>query len=425
MADCARVRRGLLFGALCAVNFTASAQSVDYRFVRSDDPVADRNAYVLTLIMADPVVRKALAQQADLTKIGQRLDTTRKSVIAACTERRITSVFVCPIDQLELTDVEIRQAAEALARLAGPNGALNGLVRDRMRASGLYQKYAHLQDKPFMSAAWTATAHAINRLYRIYGLGESFALSVIDGMSRNPADDDYRSLLAATLQASIDSASGEPFFAIWSRVGFDLLAINQRDEAGRYEPLDTGENAAALVNARGLNWRSARYSAIVVPGAGLQPGEVQVSPIALLEVRIAAKRWHEGLAPFIIVSGGHVWPNRTPYAEAIEMKKMLRNRYGIPENAIFVDPYARHTTTNLRNASRLLFRMRAPMDKPVVIIRQLGALDYILGEEFAVRCDQELGYQPMAQIAELSTFELTAQPNILSLHADPSDPLDP
>jgi hypothetical protein len=28
------------------------------------------------------------------------------------------------------------------------------------------------------------------------------------------------------------------------------------------------------------------------------------------------RRWREGLAPFLIVSGGHVHPNKTAFAEA-------------------------------------------------------------------------------------------------------------
>ncbi len=66
-------------------------------------------------------------------------------------------------------------------------------------------------------------------------------------------------------------------------------------------------------------------------------------------------------------------------------------RYGVPDNAIVVDPYARHTTTNLRNATRLLFRMGARMDKPVVIMKLDGLTEYILSKEFAARCRKGLG----------------------------------
>jgi hypothetical protein len=401
------------------------AQSPTYTFLRSDDPVQDRVAYLLTLMNYESGVRKALAAESNLIGIGQRLAGTRAAIIAACTAPAVTSSPECPIDQLELTDAEILKAGNILRRLASTGGPLNRMLQDHMRLSGRFQKYARLDDEAFMRAAWEETARGVNRLYRVYGLGEPFSLSSIDGMTRSPKDDQYRSLLASVLKISTDSATSDPFFAIWACVGFDLLAINQRDEAARYEPLETGENAAAFANAHTFDWRSVRYSAIVVPGIGLEAGETGISPLGALRVRMAVKRWREGLASFIIVSGGHVHPNRTPYAEAIEMKHALMTRYGMPANAILVDPYARHTTTNLRNATRLLFRMGAPMDKPVIIMKLDGLSEYILSKDFGLRCEKELGYEPMSNITDLAEFEMSAKPNIVSLHADPKDPLDP
>ena len=249
-----------LFAIVVCADPSAQAQSSTYTFVRSDDPVQDRNAYLLTLINADAAAQKHLATEAELASIGQRLATTRTAVIAACTVPAITSSPECPIDQLELTDAEIQKASDVLGRLARTGGLLNRMVQGHMRLSGRFQKYAQLGDEDFMRAAWVETARGVNRLYRVYGLGEPFSLSSIDGMTRNPKDDEYRSRLASTLKVSADSATLDPFFAIWARVGFDLLAINQRDEAGRYEPLETGENAAAFARARAFDWTSVRYS---------------------------------------------------------------------------------------------------------------------------------------------------------------------
>ncbi len=80
---------------------------------------------------------------------------------------------------------------------------------------------------------------------------------------------------------------------------------------------------------------------------------------------MAVKRYRQGLAPLLLVSGGAVHPKRTPYNEALEMKKELMNVYGIPARAIIVEPHARHTTTNFRNAARLVYRYGIPADKKV------------------------------------------------------------
>lgn len=415
--------RAAVVAILAALAFgvaDARAQSPAYRFVHSDNPVADANAYLLTLLDVDPKARAALAAEPDLQAIRTRLGETRAAVQKAC---RINPT--CPVDQLMLTDAEVAMAGDALGRLAQPGGPLNHLVRTELRPSGRAQKYALLDDAGLIRAAWTNTAAGLNRLYRVYGLGETPRYAEIDSISYAPTDPHFRQILGEALQVSTDrEAAALPFHA-WSAIAFDLLTANQRDEAARYEPLDTGENAAAFARARKTDWKARPYTAIVVPGAGTEGAETRVSPVGSFRDRLAVKRWRDGDAPFLIVSGGHAHPNKTPFAEAVEMKRDLMAHYGVPADAIVIDPYARHTTTNLRNATRLLFRMGAPLARPVLITTSQGQSLFIEASPFAARCQAELGYQPMTAYRRLSSFDLAATPNLVSLQADPQDPLDP
>jgi len=414
--------RAAVIAILAVLAFTtpAQAQSPAYRFLHSDDPVADANAYLLTLLAADPQARSALAADPDLQALRVRLTDTRPGLIKAC-----RTAPTCAVDQLMLTDAEIARTGDVLARLAQPGAPLSRLVREQLRPSGRAQKYAALDDASLIRADWAETAKSLNRLYRIYGLGEKPRYAEIDAISYAPAEPHFRQMLREALEVSADrEAQALPFHA-WSSVAFDLLTVNQRDEAARYEPLEAGENAAAFARARKTDWKAKPYAAIVVPGMGTEGAEVHVSPVGAFRDRLAVKRWREGLAPFLIVSGGHVHPNKTPFAEAIEMKRDLMARYGVPADAIVVDPYARHTTTNLRNATRLLFRMGAPLDRPVLITTSQDQSLSIELPSFAARNSAELGYQPMGAYKRLSPFDLAATPNLVSLHADPQDPLDP
>jgi len=406
--------------ALAAPAAPARAQSPAYRFAHSDDPVADANAYLLTLLVADPQARGALAADPDLQAIRARLGDSRAAARKAC-----RSAPTCPVDQLMLTDAEIARSGDALARLAQPGRPLSRLVRYELRPSGRAQKYAALDDAGLVRAAWAETAAGVNRLYRIYALGETPRHAEIDSISYAPGDPHFRQMLREALEVSTDREDHALPFSAWSAVAFDLLTINQRDEAARYEPLETGENAAAFARARRTDWKAAPYTAVVVPGMGTEGAETRVSPVGSFRDRLAVKRWREGMAPFLIVSGGHVHPNKTPFAEAIEMKHDLMARYGVPAEAIVIDPYARHTTTNLRNAVRLLFRMGAPLGRPVLITTSQDQSLSIELPSFATRCQSELGYQPMTAYRRLSPFDLAATPNLVSLHADPQDPLDP
>lgn len=124
------------------------------------------------------------------------------------------------------------------------------------------------------------------------------------------------------------------------RFALGLMDLNGRDEAGRFEPMERGENARAFHRISSIDWSRYPYTVIVVPGAGNDQPGVQLSPYGKLRAELAAKRYREGKAPLILVSGGFVHPMRTPYAEAIEMKRELMEKYAVPEDAILVDPRA-------------------------------------------------------------------------------------
>ena len=107
------------------------------------------------------------------------------------------------------------------------------------------------------------------------------------------------------------------------------------------------------------------------------------------------------------------------------MRNALIDRYGVPADAILIEPYARHTTTNLRNATRLLMAMDAPMDRDAVIVCNPGQSASIESPQFVTRNQRELGYQPGQVGRRLSITELLFRPSRVSARIDPRDPLDP
>ena len=107
------------------------------------------------------------------------------------------------------------------------------------------------------------------------------------------------------------------------------------------------------------------------------------------------------------------------------MKKALIASFGIPAEAIVVDPHARHTTTNLRNAARLLYRYGMAFDRPALITTDPGQSGYIENPGFATRCRTELRYLPFRSLKRTSAFDLEYLPSLDSLTQDATDPLDP
>src|SRR5262249_11827946 len=164
---------------------------------------------------------------------------------------------------------------------------------------------------------------------------------------------------------------------------------------------------------------------ILVPGSGTDRLSWSMSPVGVERIRLAVRRYREHKAPLIIVSGGFVHPNQTSFAEAIEMKKVLVSDYAIPADDIIVEPHARHTTPNIRNAVRLMWRYSIPFDKPGLITTDIYHSKTIGSDDFKKRLDRELGYQPHELGRRISDFDLEFLPRLDALQMDSTELLDP
>jgi hypothetical protein len=332
----------------------------------------------------------------------------------------------CYLKAMRWNEDESKEAGRALAGLYESSRAVRIFVDGPLRVSGMYVRYNAEPGGQLLERAWADCAAAINRMIDVYGAGKAPRYPEIDAMTYDAASTVWKhdvEVLASVLED--DRLSFTLFFSSSLRFAGELMFLNHRDEAGRHEPLELNENAAAFRHVASIDWDKYPYSAIVVPGAGNDRFGVHLSPGGKLRDEIAAKRFREGKAPFLIVSGGYVHPERTEYSEAIEMKRDLMSRFGIPPEAILVDPHARHTTTNLRNAARLLYRYAFPFDKKALVTTDQQQSEYIENPNFEKRCLEELGYVPYRLERRTSAFDLEFVPRIESLHADPTDPLDP
>jgi DUF218 domain len=226
-------------------------------------------------------------------------------------------------------------------------------------------------------------------------------------------------------QISAESSTQQLFFEASLKAALQLLAFSHRDEAGRLEPMEAGVNEAAVKAIPSIQWEKYPYSVIVVPGAGPSDPNTALSDEGRKRTALAAEAYHAGKAPFILVSGGYVHPSQTRFSEAMEMKKALLNDYQVPEAAILVDPHARHTTTNMRNATREIYRYNMPMTKQALVVSDAAQTGYIASQPFADRCLKEMGYLPYQIVSRPSDTSLIFLPLAESLQQDPMEPLDP
>ncbi len=266
----------------------------------------------------------------------------------------------------------------------------------------------------------------LNEVLRVYGVGKLPRYPLIDGSDDAFGSDGFAAKVAdavmlATAQRDDPAIGGDASLSL----ALALLDVNDKDAAVAFEPLDARYNAAAVARARRLDWTRFRYTAILALGVGPDDLATPLSPRGKVNVRRAAELYAQGLAPFIVVSGSAVHPRDTPHVEAIEMRRALIERFAVPAEAIVVEPYARHTTTNLRNATRRLIALGAPLERDMLVVSNPGHIDAVASAAFVQRNARELGYQPATVGTRVAPTAIAARPSRDSLRIDPADPLDP
>jgi hypothetical protein len=155
------------------------------------------------------------------------------------------------------------------------------------------------------------------------------------------------------------------------------------------------ENGPALATAWGVSRSPPMpYDVIVVPGytpLDQTTASPELHPIARSRLLTALSALRAGYAPLILVSGGNVHPADTPFNEALEMKRFLLAQ-GVPSSAIIVEPCARHSHTNLRNAGR--FMISAGLRTALIVTSWDQGMYFGRARlsGFDARCVADLGY---------------------------------
>ncbi|HEV7746072.1 MAG TPA: YdcF family protein [Pyrinomonadaceae bacterium] len=328
----------------------------------------------------------------------------------------------CFDELIRLSAPTIDAVATALETLA-QRPQFKVLAKRDLRPSGVFVRYRQHSDAQLLLSAWRDAANGMNRILNVYCLGKDPAYKDIDRVSFDVSKKDYSDLLRAKIK-EIKLSKQPLFFEPTLDFALKLLEVNRRDEAARYEPLEAGENKAAVANLRNIKWSDYPYSFILVLGSG-PSDSTPLSRVGAKRADVGAQLFLSHKAPLIIMSGGHVHPLQTPYCEALEMKKYVMEKFKIPEASILIEPHARHTTTNFRNAARIAFRFHLPADLKALVTSSADHIAYATGEEFRARCLKEFGYFPLESIKRVSSVEAEFIPSTDSLFFDSNDPLDP
>lgn len=388
-----------------------------YQFVQSGNLVQDKNFYLLTLFEEEPVLQKTIRK----SKVLQQYQVYPERAARIAKECPDATCFG---ESLVFSDQQIIAIGEALQQLYASQPAFRATLQRHLRPSGVFMRYASMPEEKILMQRWKEEAYGLNYVLNAYTKNTGLRYPKIDSAAFYVHSEEYtRAVQKLWTEEWTHRDPSALFFSPVLHFAMDLLALNKKDHAARHEPLSS-LNGGAYRLVPGIQWASYPYSAILILGAG--PSDDQpISQMCKDRCRRGAAIFREKKAPFIIVSGGYVHPFGTKYSEAIEMKKFLTDSCSIPVSAIIAEPHARHTTTNIRNANRILYRNGFPMDKKVLCTSSKAHITYVTSIFFDRVCDKDLRYHPYKNVKRLDDDSVEYEPAPESLHEDPFDPLDP
>jgi hypothetical protein len=417
---------GLVFFGTMLQSLNTFAQAPQHPYLPIQSNPISKNYFFTTLCHQDSIVSKILMEDSVVRHWNLLRISAIKDAAISCNNDAI-----CMIKKLLISDEEVSSIGARLMQLKNRTQFAN-LINRHLIPSGAYNQLV-VNDKNLDSLiykAWQQDAKGMNFTLSVYAAGKSPNYPLIDSNSLqiSTAGSYPRSYLSQVNQILgylSDVATYDTSFLSLPITAVNLyLEMNERTQSADFEPMHLGVNEGAFKKIKTLKWTNYPYSVILVPGAGPSDPNTALSAEAMIRLRIASVQYHLEKAPFIIVSGGNVHPYKTRFNEAIEMKKYCVEQLGIPASAVIVDPHARHTTTNMRNASRLMIRYGMPIEKPGLVCTTQGQ-SMMIANTLPSRCMIELGYVPYKNGKRLSNTLTEFYALSSSLQIDADEPIDP
>ncbi|MFD2599614.1 YdcF family protein [Sphingobacterium corticis] len=412
-----QILKGIILMLMCWAATPTQAQ--DFSSIKNpQDWVTAKNYYLTYVLLQDTTaLYEYFSSDRRLTNL---LDARHNRLLESekCTD------LACLMKAFMWKNEEIEYLSATFSKLVLSHSVQREHLKKHLFAYPRYGNIGNLSLSAYIEKALRQDFHAMNYAIRVYGGGEKPNYPTIDSIAFNTNDPHYLSLLKEVrVDVLSDIQKPEQAFQETLLCAIRLLEINERWDAAQLEPLRLGENKAALDAIATTDFSRYPYSLLLTLGAGPEVYGQPVSPGGMLRSRTAARSYFAGLAPFIVVSGGRVHPYKTLYIEAQQMKKYLMEVCQVPEHAILIDPYARHTTTNLRNTARILLSYGFPTDQYAIVNSSSTHIDAV--ENMAARCIRELGYLPYELGNRVSDVIIEFKPREESFTIDPDEPLDP
>ncbi len=406
----------LLFPLMLLLAMQAIAQKRHFLTPVCPDDVMSKNCYFSFMVNRNAQMRALINEDKAMSRIASE----QRRILAE------TQYGELRAKDLMLSAETIEMVGKKLQNLYDNNHSFHSFVDDSIRATGCYV-VTNGKGNEVVKQIWNHDAKAINHAIDVYGNGAKPNYPRIDSVGFDVRGSRFlKEILPLVAKSTLMANVQNPIFAsVPMQFAKLLLAANNRLQAADYEPLSSGENSAAYQAIGKTRWERYPYSAIMVLGVGPEKHDEPVTAESLMRAEYAAQCWKAGMVPYIIVSGGKVHPYGTPYCEAWEMKRYLVDVCHVPDSVVIMEPHARHTTTNLRNAGRIMIRQGFPLDRPALVTGSKSHINSVVSKEFCNRFNRELGFLPVNITKRKNDLlaEFTVNESCLQLDGD--EPMDP
>ncbi len=415
----------LVVSVLMTVLFFSCQRNKENHVVNSTDTLSKENLlskYIFPLLYQTEYSSGMAKKISSNKELRNFYKNQKKDILAALQDCKNMD---CVVKSLILTDEDNKKIISSLSTLYHNNQSLvTDFIRNKIRPGHAFAYHSYLSDSALFIQAWKEQRNGLNYIYKAYLLGKGMIYPTIDSAIYDVHSTAYLDSIKHIIKEVTEQQKNSLFFSPGLDIAIEILKINNITEGVAFRPLSK-VNGMAYKKMKTTKWGEYPYSCILVFGSGPTKKGVSISSTSKDRCRMGAALFKKEKAPFIIVSGGAVHPYGTTFFEAQEMKKYMVDSLGIPASSIMIEPHARHTTTNIRDANRILLSREAPIERPVLGVTSKSHIDYIVSDRFDDVFKRDLGVIPYVGMKRLSDTTISYYPTASSFQINARQPLDP
>ena len=216
-----------------------------YERVHSGNAVLDKNFYLLTLLIEVEAYRQSVLTDPALSARAEEETADLATAAANCAGDVACAAGYLTFDETDLVDL-----TAAFTSVFNKDSAPH-IISEHLRPSGMFHLYSAEIDSLYIEQVLTETFNGLAGAFSRFG------------------NDLGATGLNAILVDQVSSLSEDVlFFEPLLQTTLAVMAQISRDEAGRYEPMEEGENKAALDALSSIDWEAYPYIAMLLPGMG-------------------------------------------------------------------------------------------------------------------------------------------------------------